>query len=116
MCFFREAQSASRSASASAAVQAALRSFRCKQTQRCRQRLARELEQLPWSRKDKRYFLSREEEYVGGLRAATQIWQRMSSGEYTVDDALLVRAMVDWPGGLELHIGVRFWPLPHCGC
>jgi hypothetical protein len=73
----------------------------------CRQRFAQELEKLPWSRKDRRYFLTREEEYVGGLRAATQIWLKMSKREVSVDDALVLRAMVDWPGGLELHIGVR---------
>ena len=31
----------------------------------------------------------------------------MSGGKLTVADALLMRSMVDWPGGLELHIGVR---------
>jgi acyl-CoA oxidase len=64
------------------------------------------LELLPWSNKDRRFFLSREEEYIGALRAATQIWLRMADGELTVEDALLMRQLIDWPGGLELHIGV----------
>jgi acyl-CoA oxidase len=76
-------------------------------TRFCRDRLAAELEQMPWSSKERRYFLTREEEYVGGIRAAMQIWQRMLGGKWSEADALLVRSMVDWPGGLELHIGVR---------
>jgi acyl-CoA oxidase len=28
----------------------------------------------PWGDKSRRHFLSREEEYVGGLRAALAIW------------------------------------------
>ena len=73
----------------------------------CRQRFARELEQQPWARKDRRYFMGREEEYVGGLRAAIEIWRKMMKGEMSREDALLVRQLLDWPGGLELHIGVR---------
>jgi hypothetical protein len=68
--------------------------------------MAASLELLPWSTKEHRFFLSREEEYVGALRAATQIWLRMADGGLSVEDALLMRQMVDWPGGLELHIGV----------
>lgn len=73
----------------------------------CRFKFAKELEQLPWSRKDRRYFLTRNEEYIGALRAATQIWIKMTKREITVDDALVIRIMLDFPGGLELHIGVR---------
>lgn len=73
----------------------------------CRFRFAKELEKLPWSRKDRRYFLTRHEEYIGALRAATQIWIRMTKREISVDDALVIRIMNDFPGGIELHIGVR---------
>jgi Acyl-CoA dehydrogenase, middle domain/Acyl-coenzyme A oxidase N-terminal len=75
-----------------------------------RQRFARQLERQSWS-KDKglRFFMGREEEYVGGLRAATEIWKQMAAGELSKDDALIVRSMLDWPGGFELHIGVRAW-------
>jgi len=65
------------------------------------------LEATPWADKSRRYFLTREEEYVGGLRAALGIWGKMAAEGLSTEDALLVRAMVDWPGGLELHIGVR---------
>lgn len=73
----------------------------------CRQRFAAELEQLPWARKDNRYFMTREEEYVGGLRVATEIWAKIRERAVDVEEALTLRLMVDFPGGLELHIGVR---------
>lgn len=72
----------------------------------CRQQFAAELEQQPWASKAKRYFLAREEEYVDGLRAATQIWAKLRQNEVTVDEAHLLRMMLDFPGGLELHLGV----------
>ena len=31
----------------------------------------------------------------------------MTAGTLSREDALTVRAMLDWPGGLELHIGVK---------
>ena len=79
----------------------------------CRFRFAKELEQLPWSKKDRRYFLTGHEEYVGALRAATQIWIKMTKGDITVEDALVIRIMNDFPGGIELHIGVRLSFLLH---
>jgi hypothetical protein len=36
--------------------------------------LAKELAAKPWGDKSRRYFLTREEEYVGGLEAAVGIW------------------------------------------
>ena len=69
-------------------------------------KFAKELEKLPWSRKDRRYFLTRQEEHIGALRAATQIWIKMAKGEITVDDGLVIRIMQDFPGGLEPHVGV----------
>lgn len=40
----------------------------------CRAELAQALAETDWGDKSKRYFLSREEEHVGGLKAATAIW------------------------------------------
>ena len=40
----------------------------------CRAQLAQMLAESEWGDKSKRYFLSREEEHVGGLKAATAIW------------------------------------------
>ena len=39
-----------------------------------RAELAQVLAESDWGDKSKRYFLSREEEHVGGLKAATAIW------------------------------------------
>ena len=39
-----------------------------------RAELAQALAEADWGDKSKRYFLSREEEHVGGLKAATAIW------------------------------------------
>ena len=39
-----------------------------------RAELAQALAETDWGDKSKRYFLSREEEHVGGLKAATAIW------------------------------------------
>ena len=52
------------------------------------------------------HWQSREEEYVGGLRAALGVWGKMRDEGYTMDDGLMMRQLLDWPGGLELHIGV----------
>lgn len=80
----------------------------------CRQKFAAELEQLPWAKKDKRFFLNREEEYVGGLRVATQVWSKIREKTIDVEEALLLRLMIDFPGGLELHMGVCvLTSLPH---
>ncbi len=39
-----------------------------------RAQLAQMLAETEWGDKSKRYFLNREEEHVGGLKAATAIW------------------------------------------
>lgn len=31
----------------------------------------------------------------------------MQAEKLTIEDGLMMRSLVDWPGGLELHIGVR---------
>ncbi|GBF98378.1 peroxisomal acyl-coenzyme A oxidase [Raphidocelis subcapitata] len=71
-----------------------------------RAELARILTQTPWADKSNRHFLSREEEYVGGLRAALGIWRKMKDEGLGMQDGLMMRQLVDWPGGLELHIGM----------
>lgn len=40
----------------------------------CSRKFADILAKTTWGDKTKRYFLSREEEYVGGLKAALGIW------------------------------------------
>ncbi|KAI8467455.1 MAG: acyl-CoA dehydrogenase/oxidase C-terminal [Monoraphidium minutum] len=71
-----------------------------------RAELARQVAQTTWGDKSNRHFLSREEEYVGGLRAALGIWSKMRDEKLGLDDGLMMRQLVDWPGGLELHIGM----------
>ncbi|GLI67460.1 hypothetical protein VaNZ11_011657 [Volvox africanus] len=71
-----------------------------------KQRFAEILAKTAWGDKSKRYFLSREEEYVGGLRAALGIWEKMKAEELSLADGALMRSLVDFPGGLELHIGM----------
>ena len=41
---------------------------------RCREELVKLLSSQPWADKTHRYFLNREEEYVGGLKTAVGIW------------------------------------------
>ncbi|EFJ46884.1 hypothetical protein VOLCADRAFT_92640 [Volvox carteri f. nagariensis] len=71
-----------------------------------KQRFAEILSKTPWGDKSRRYFLGREEEYVGGLRAALGIWEKMKTEGLGLDDGALMRTLVDFPGGLELHIGM----------
>jgi hypothetical protein len=33
----------------------------------------------------------------------------MQQEKLTIDDGLMMRSLVDFPGGLELHIGVGGW-------
>ena len=40
----------------------------------CRSRLVAQLEKTTWGDKSQRYFLTREQEYVEGLKAAMGIW------------------------------------------
>eukprot|EP00887_Chlorella_sp_A99_P006224 scaffold3.g6224.t1 len=66
-----------------------------------------ELEQLlasqPWGDKSQRYFLTREQEYVGGLQGAVGIWNLLRKNRMSLDDALAMRTLLYFPGGLELH-------------
>ncbi|GFR44234.1 hypothetical protein Agub_g5369 [Astrephomene gubernaculifera] len=71
-----------------------------------KQLFAELLASTPWGDKSRRYFLDREEEYVGALRAAFGIWEKMKSEKLSVEDAMIMRTLVDFPGGLELHIGM----------
>ncbi|KAG2488798.1 hypothetical protein HYH03_012598 [Edaphochlamys debaryana] len=71
-----------------------------------RMRFADILDKTEWGNKANRYFLSREEEYVGGLKAALGIWEKMKSESLSLEDGALMRTLVDFPGGLELHIGM----------
>lgn len=64
------------------------------------------LQQAPWGQKNDRYSLSREEIYVRGLEGALGIWKLMQEKKVTVEDALVLRELLDLPGGLELHIGM----------
>lgn len=40
----------------------------------------------PWSDKTHRYFLTREQEYVGGLQAAVGIWKTMRGQKLSIED------------------------------
>ncbi|GLC45233.1 hypothetical protein PLESTB_000722200 [Pleodorina starrii] len=71
-----------------------------------KQRFAEILAKTSWGDKSRRYFLGREEEYVGGLRAALGIWEKMKTENLSLEDGALMRTLVDFPGGLELHIGM----------
>ncbi|KAK9847424.1 hypothetical protein WJX84_002360 [Apatococcus fuscideae] len=71
-----------------------------------RSRLVAQLEKTTWGDKSQRYFLTREQEYVEGLKAAMGIWQLMQSGRLSVEDGLEMRNLLSFPGGLELHIGM----------
>jgi acyl-CoA oxidase len=71
-----------------------------------RHELAEQLSKLPWADKSRRYFLGREEEYVGGLKAALGVWRKMRGESLPLEDGLAMRSLVDWPSGLELHIGM----------
>ena len=46
-----------------------------------RAELARALADTEWGDKSRRYFLTREEEHVGGLKAATAIWSVTSHSD-----------------------------------
>ncbi|KAG2435906.1 hypothetical protein HXX76_007101 [Chlamydomonas incerta] len=69
-------------------------------------KLAEMLSNTSWGDKSRRYFLTREEEYVGALKAALGIWEKMKSESLSLSDGALMRTLVDFPGGLELHIGM----------
>ena len=99
------------------------------------------LKETEFGDKSRRYYLTRTEEYVDGLKAALGIWcaarvenrsvfelarccwleasrapesrfrnrQLIRSKKISMEDGLEARKLVNFPGGLELHIGVR-WP------
>jgi len=64
------------------------------------------LQKSGWGDKSKRHSLSREEEYVGALKGAFGIWEKLQDGSVTLDDGIIMRSLLDFPGGLELHIGM----------
>lgn len=76
------------------------------------EKLARRLElvealsKTSWGDKSKRHFLTREQEYVQALQAALGIWEKMKKENLSIQDGLMMRSLVDFPGGLELHIGM----------
>lgn len=65
------------------------------------------LKQFPWGDKSKRPFLTRTEEYVQGLEASVTIWKMANEGKITNEEAMAMRKQLNWPAGLELHLGVR---------
>lgn len=72
-----------------------------------KERFAKELGQTPWGNKSRRHFLSREEEYVAGLRGGVGIWRKVEEeGLSLQEDGLMMRSLLDLPGGFELHIGM----------
>ncbi|PSC69663.1 peroxisomal acyl-coenzyme A oxidase 1-like [Micractinium conductrix] len=71
-----------------------------------REELVKLLQSQPWSDKTHRYFLTREQEYVGGLEAAVGIWQQMRGERLSMEDGITMRSLAYFPGGLELHIGM----------
>lgn len=64
------------------------------------------LSKQPWGDKKNRYFLSREEEHVAGLRGAVGIWKMMKEHNLSIQDAAEMRQLLFLPGGFELHIGM----------
>lgn len=71
-----------------------------------REELVQLLASQPWSDKTHRYFLTREQEYVGGLQAAVGIWKTMRGQKLSIEDGIAMRSLAYFPGGLELHIGM----------
>ncbi|KAL6782117.1 ACX1 [Auxenochlorella protothecoides x Auxenochlorella symbiontica] len=64
------------------------------------------LKQFPWGDKSKRPFLTRTEEYVQGLEASVTIWKMANEGKITNEEAMAMRKQLNWPAGLELHLGM----------
>ena len=74
---------------------------------RKKMRLADEISKTDWGNKSRRHFLSREEEYIAGLKGAVGIWGKVQEeGLSLEEDGLLMRSLLDLPGGFELHIGM----------
>ncbi|KAK9834972.1 hypothetical protein WJX81_000797 [Elliptochloris bilobata] len=68
--------------------------------------LAGILKETEWGDKSRRYYLTRTEEYVDGLKAALGIWQLIRSKKISMEDGMEARKLLNFPGGLELHIGM----------
>ncbi|EIE26831.1 acyl-CoA oxidase [Coccomyxa subellipsoidea C-169] len=64
--------------------------------------LADLLHQQDWGNKSQRYYQNRQDTYESALKAALGIWKKV----ITMEDAMEARKLVDFPGGLELHIGM----------
>ena len=64
------------------------------------------LQQQPWANKYRRFFHSRTETYVAALDAAFQIQKLVQQHRLSADDYLTLRTLLDFPGGLELHLGM----------
>ncbi|KAK2077143.1 hypothetical protein QBZ16_004777 [Prototheca wickerhamii] len=64
------------------------------------------LQELPFGDKTRRYMLTRPEEYVGGLEAGVAIWNMRNAGKISHGEAMAMRRQLNWPGGLELHLGM----------
>lgn len=73
---------------------------------RRRKELIRMLQSHPWGDKSQRYFYTREEEHVAGLRGAVGIWKLMKEHDLNIKDAAEMRQLLFQPGGFELHIGM----------
>lgn len=71
-----------------------------------RDELIKLLSSQPWGDKTHRYFLTREQEYVGGLKSAVGIWKKMREERLPIEDGIAMRSLANFPGGLELHIGM----------
>jgi hypothetical protein len=64
------------------------------------------LQSQPWGDKTHRYFLTREQEYVAGLKAMVGMWRTMRDQRLSLEDGIAMRSLAYFPGGLELHIGM----------
>jgi hypothetical protein len=63
-----------------------------------RAQLAQMLAETEWGDKSKRYFLNREEEHVGGLKAATAIWSvAVHTRQRVLTDLVQGTEMWNWP-------------------
>nr|AWK67839.1 ACOX [Dunaliella tertiolecta] len=71
-----------------------------------RAQLVEALKRTSWGNKERRHFMTREEEYVEALRASFGIWEKMKQEKMSLEDGVTMRSLVDFPGGLELHIGM----------
>ena len=59
-----------------------------------------------WGTKEDRYFLTRDQLHKRGLRVALGIRDVVKREGLSFDDAMVLRKLVDLPGGFELHFGM----------